>query len=274
MNTFGIDRGVWDELRLMPIASPPGRVALAAAQCSAMLPDEDAESWDDRRGHLIRAPFSSLADTERSDEAIECHGNNARVAIRNALSEWSIAQQRAGRVLKSLSEWDSRLGAWCACAVAETVLPYAVPGDELLRKTIDATRGWIAGRLPMARVYRLAEAIEFRRSFDREEASAAVASAAYSAVSEDTGFSRSTYAEAVAVSASNIVAEKAAAHMWLRAKNQELARLCTVISGAIHEFPADIEGGSSGALGRSKPLLAGLVGAVLGAGAMHITRKL
>jgi len=273
MTTFGINKRVWDAV-VGKETQNLERIVLAASQCAALLPDYASKSSDDRRGHIRKQPFDSLAEAERSDIALECHGDSASVVIRNALAEWATSRVDAGLALSILTEWDHKLGIWCACAVAETTFNRIGAESDRYKSVIEIIRRWVVGRATVDQVKKSARLAASASAFNTTNH--AVLSLA-EAVAADSNISCAE--ELVGGVAGTVAARSAAANysgdgkQWWRAYDKELAVLCEVVAGAIHDFPADDGERSSGATVRSTPLLAGAIGVAIGAGAMHLARR-
>ena len=277
MSKYGISKDVW-----MAVVGKrkvtPALVTLAASLCPEILKEKTLASSVDEKGKVTWMPFASLHSTEQSDIAVECHGDNASIVIRNALAEWTMSHKDAEVPLRALAKWDRKLGVWCACAVAETALKHVPAGEDRPRIAIWTTRQWILGRATIDNV---------RNAYSASSAAATAAYTAYAYTAAYAAYSASSaaYAAYSAAAASAAYANHAAAYAaaasaaadgWpgqTRIRNAELARLCEVIAQAIINYPTDemvepSRGLSAGAIA------AGLAGAALGAGLMYTARKL
>jgi len=288
MSRFGIDKSIWASVvdrapkryldRVGPDRVGPDRVVLAAAQC--------AEVASEARTR----PFASLAAAERSDLAIECHGDNARAVIRNVLVEWVMAQKDAELAIGPLTKWDRKLGVWCACACAETVLKYVHPqpfdGVILSRLALEAARRWSFGRATIKQVRRAAQGAEGAAdpfavglTYDTIHAIdfAALASV-YASMTAAQGEGHAIFAVTttalVRTDRSGLFLNADEEFQVRQMSGFELGRLREVVADAIVNYPTgEMVNASRGVAGRNV-LVAGALGAVLGAGAMHIARKL
>jgi len=277
MSKYGISKDVW-----MAVVGKrkvtPALVTLAASLCPEILKEKTLASSVDEKGKVTWMPFASLHSTEQSDIAVECHGDNASIVIRNALAEWTMSHKDAEVPLRALAIWDRKLGVWCACAVAETALKHVPAGEDRPRIAIWTTRQWILGRATIDDVRKAYSASSAAASaaytaYATNAASAAYAYAASAAAYAAAAYSASAYAASAAAYAANAAAADGSPGQT-RISNAELARLCEVVADAIINYPTDeMVEPSRGVAGRNV-LVAGALGAALGAGAMHIARKL
>jgi len=285
MSKYGISKDAW-----MAVVGKrkvtPALVTLAASLCPEILKEKTLASSVDEKGKVTWMPFASLAAAEQSDIAIECHGDNASIVIRNALAEWTMSHKDAEVPLRALAKWDRKLGVWCACAVAETALKHVPAGENRPRVAIETTRSWVMGRATIDNVrnaYSASSATAtaaytayaYTAAYAAYSASSATYTAAYYAAAHAASAYAAASAAASAYAASAYAASNAtyATSEWERIRNAELARLCEVIAQAIINYPTDemvepSRGLSAGAIA------AGLAGAALGAGLMYTARKL
>jgi len=284
MNTYGIDLRVWKEVVGRKKTVGPALVALAASACPSVLNKGLPRKSEQR---IAWTTYDSLHSTEQSDLAIECHGDNARVVVRNALVEWAMSHDDAQTPLRALAEWDRKLGAWCACAVAETALMHAPAGENRPRVAIETTRSWVMGRATIDDVRKAGDAAYTAYAYTAyaytaayTAAAAYAASAAYAYTAAYAAYSASSAAYAAySASAAAAYAAYAASNAtyatseWERIRNAELKRLCEVVAGAIINYPTGEMVDASRGLSRNT-LAAGAAGMLIGAGIMRAARKL
>jgi len=255
MNTFGIDRRVWDRIMGSKIPTPQ-RLALAASLCPEIL------------GEIgILYSYLSLAATESSALALEC--GTSPLTIRNALAEWAESLDDARYLLRMLTEWDQDLGVWCACAIADPALRYAPAVDGRARMAIKIAREYATSRTSRFLMKDVIKA----QSGVMDVIMSSIPSVgeayfpAYHAISMIAN-SRADHSEVVR-SAAFVV--NSATKLSVNPEG-ELKRLCTVVAGAIVSYPTGEMINASRGLSRSG-LIAGAAGLLIGAGAMHLARR-
>ena len=269
MSKYGISKDAW-----MAVVGKrkvtPALVTLAASLCPEILKEKTLASSVDEKGKVTWMPFASLAAAEQSDIAIECHGDNASIVIRNALAEWTMSHKDAEVPLRALAKWDRKLGVWCACAVAETALKHVPAGEDRPRIAIWTTRQWILGRATIDNV---------RNAYSASSAAATAAYTAYAYTAAYAAYSASSAAAASAAYANHAAAYAAAASAaaagWpgqTRIRNAELARLCEVIAQAIINYPTDEMVEPSRGLSTGM-IAAGVAGALIAASLMRASRQ-
>jgi len=141
-----------------------------------------------------------------------------------------------------------RLGVWCACKVARTVLVYTNDKKERPRKAIDTTEKWVRGNVKLSTV-RKAESAAFTYSNEANstaatEAAASAGIAAQSALSNAlTPFGTTAATSAVrnaarAYASDPLAGREPRTDRWIFAYRLRLQELTLVISKAILTYPS------------------------------------
>lgn len=221
----------------------------------------------------LEDPPGSLKQAE--EWAVECYGDSAKNVVRNALVKWATLQKQTVLALTGLADWDHKLSVWCACAVIEYSMR-RVPAEyiENFVPFIAATRSWSAGAISTDRLTAV-----FKKS--DEPAGAWVTSDAfeYSSPTSQAILALGDLHRLAMLSGFEQAQMIARVYEGARsaAKLAPLVAARTfrpIISEAIRSYPtSDLVASSAGTPGRSV-LAAGIVGVALGAGAMHVMRKL
>jgi len=262
---YGIDKRVWRAIGRP--AAGPALVALAASVCPQLLD----------QGLKLTLP-KSLADIERSDLAVECHGDSADRVIRNALAAWAETFDCYGigadRSIRSLAHWDLKLGVWCAAAVAETALQYVPDGEDRPRNAIEAARAWTVGRARVSEVRKaqlslrdMGSRATFSRATFGSHASASMAAFFVMESVTSGDFMTQEYSTGNAA----VYAALAASSARDTNENVERQNLSLTVAAAIMSFPTGDIVASRGL--SSRTLIAGAAGLAMGAGIMRIARR-
>lgn len=233
MNTFGIDERVWQSVVGRKKVTP-SLVALAASVCPEVL--GEIAKWK---------PYESLLLTETSDMALL--GGMSSVQIRNGLVTWVMSFESAKSPLKALGLWDRRLAAWCACALADTVLKYFPDGEERPHIAVETTRCWVVGSATKQQVMKALRGVDYMRGRvlleDRSRvimyASHVVENAGHSPFHPSGALDAAVYA-GYASGVARLGED--AVRTWralVRVSNIELVRLREVVAQAIVDFPSE-----------------------------------
>jgi len=308
MNTFGIDPRVWKAV-VGSQEPTPDLVALAASMCPEVANDGmSRKEWDAlsaKERDKLKAeisftwePHASLFSTESSDIASQCNVPSAQV--RNALAQWTMAQRNASDALESLGQWDRKLGVWCACAVAETVLQYVPAKENAPGIAIKTARDWVEGYATDKELEKAADRAQrlfisrYERFDDNDEPYVPALGAMDAARSAALGASPSPspqrirmrfhWIEWTADAASRTLALVEVGdrvdsrtfdrHFHLtQIQKKENRRLREVVAGAIMEYAVGGPARSSRGLTANRTVAAGVFGVAVGAVAMHLARR-
>jgi len=306
MNTFGIDPRVWMAVVGKQEATP-ALVAFAASLCIDGLSEGamDAQgkpkgphvvvwqervpsAWDPRV--MTWTPRKSISSMDEADRALGCDGASVAVAVRASLAEWVLAQGNAEIALNALAKWDRKLATWCAAAIAESVAHHSRPGEKRPLQTANTVRDWIRGKATAKQVDEAISAASLAANDAHnvyimtslpplKSAAVAATEAAYAA------YDAALYAihgpspvvfRAVAHAAVAGVNARAPAvfneRSWKKAIDAEFKRLREVVAKGVVSYPNRGLIVSSQGIS-TQAVVAGVVGAVLGAAVMRAARK-
>jgi len=263
MSRYGIDDRVWRKVAVFS-NSGPDWIALAACVCPEMLEEDIA--W---------SPYDSLTLTETSSVAIEC--GTQSMAIRNALVEWAKIQIGAELVVHELAQWDLKLGVWCAAACVETALKHVAAGDNRPRMAVETARRWVLGRATM---YELQDAyLNAGKIGGLTGPASDLALAARQLIGAAAGIRPGMGPDAVRWAVMN-TADANITHLsrfpessYGPAREKEERRLLKTVAGAIISYPTIETINASRGLVSGRTLLAGAVGAAVGAGIMLASKR-
>ena len=267
MNTYGIDKRVWNALfGPGPREAAPSEVALAASICPEVL--EEGIAWKSYR---------ALRLTEDSPIALQC--GTPYMQVRNALAAWVMDQSEAQLALKYLAKWDRKLGVWCAVACAETALGYISADEKRPRIALETARAWVRGKAFAGRVRAVGrnamEAFEGTSAYVSASEAHARGATAYAVYDAQKGVFQSYNAAIHAISAGIYAPgmQRPGGDSYFDSFNEENERLKQVIAQAVIDYPTAEAVKPSRGLSRNT-LAVGIVGAMIGAGAMHAAKNL
>jgi len=293
-----LDPRVWRAV-LGKRKATPGLVALAASACPEILGEaisrkqyaelSGSDKWDAlRNGAVVWNQHDSLAETESSVVAVQC-GTSA-VQIRNALAEWVMAQKEARTALELIAKWDRKLGLWCACAVAESCLMLIPTGTNQARVAIETGRAWLLGDATFEDMLKASEATKdtatelarsdadlrrrkFRGYYSAFYAASCAIDSVLRSATSGPAYAGASVTYASTAYASSIVGSDSEYPRWKLEQAAEMVRLRDVVAQGVISYPSSEMINPSGGITRSA-VGAAVVGAIIGAGAMHLARKL
>jgi len=268
---YGIDKRVWSKVvGKKPIT--PELVALAASLCPEILSER-----------LRTKPYGYLSWTENSPLATQC--GTSVVQIRNALAAWVMDQEDAIKAIAPLAEWDSKLGMWCACAVVETALKYIPPGEPRPQRAIKTARAWVVGRatgkegIESGRASQSAASLYYGEAakWDEDRPAWVRAGRVAEAARMATIPGRASAAKAVEYAAMALVgstpSNEGGVTVWVEGIDDENVRLREVVAQGVFSYPTLRTRPPSGSVELHNALVAGVVGAAVGALTIHFARR-
>ena len=158
--------------------------------------------------------------------------------VRNALAAWVKRQKNGAVALRELTEWDRKLGVWCACAVVESALKHLPAGEDRPRIAIETARSWVLGQATVEQLRKAGtDSLKARHAVKAADASKGSCPYLVAAATNVTLMAIFEQDANAALTGSDVAKYVAQALPTYRERRAGLGRLRTVIAQAILNYP-------------------------------------
>lgn len=209
------------------------RGTLREVLCALIVQPEEAEDIAEEYG--FSATPHAMKDFELAG------GSKAVSAALQTIAEWTMRQSGADVAIVQITQWNRRLGVWCACQTSKMLLGEVSSDVEPFKELISLIEGWVVGRV--GRLDLQVAASRFNESTYNYESSFdlyardAVVNAAFAGSYRDEEYADASTKQSVAAAAMAPLDRLDGSVKWNREFAERLAYLRRFIANACLTFP-------------------------------------
>jgi hypothetical protein len=136
----------------------PERIPLSMALLALAVDPADVEGIIDSVSYIddTRILFKSKNEEIRAPigfDDFSDQGSKALDALKATLAQWSAGNGYTIEVVKTLTQYDIRIGTWCACAVAREAMSLRSMESDWMDRALSLAEAWVCGRSSFSDVY-------------------------------------------------------------------------------------------------------------------------